>query len=306
LSSLLRIIIPSSCTAPVSVIDAYKVDASQIAIGKFFDQNLAYKDSIDVPDIHRDTILDALLAVYNAEIPERDTVVDIFDIHILFKDMGDVYAQVDTTFFSLSDLDSLMNLYNINPFHGIFSESHIGFNVQDKYNQLALIKEFEKVDGLIHANSLYFALDGTDIEAEIYNDYVELIYSYPWDLCPMACQYRRFWKFKVYYDCSVEFVESYGDSNPELNINSESNFITLSLYPNPVSDLLNFKLKSNSNSLKLEVFDITGKKVKTEHFSNQEKGEFKKSIDISDLKSGLYFCKFKSGDKQVTRKLVKE
>lgn len=90
-----------------------------------------------------------------------------------------------------------------------------------------------------------------------------------------------------------------------LNLNQEVDFERLTIYPNPATNELNFTLKDNSNTIQLEVFDITGKKVKTEHFSNQEKGEFKKSIDISDLKSGLYFCKFKSGDKQVMRKFIK-
>jgi hypothetical protein len=85
-------IIPSICTGPDIAVESYKIDATQIAIRKLFDQNLVYKDSIDVPEVHRNTILDALIAVYNTEIPERDTVIDIFDIHILFKDMGDIYA----------------------------------------------------------------------------------------------------------------------------------------------------------------------------------------------------------------------
>src|SRR5690554_2547960 len=162
-------IIPSSCTGPLSVVNAYKVDASQIAILKFFDQNSPYKDSIEVPDVHRDTILDALVAVYNIDSPERDSVIDMFDIHILYQNMGDVYAFTDTTFFQLSDLDSILFKYNFVPFYGLGSPSNVGFSVHEKYNQFAIIDEFEKVDGLIHAFPLYWAQDGPDIEAEIHD-----------------------------------------------------------------------------------------------------------------------------------------
>src|SRR5690554_5232038 len=70
-------IIPSSCIAADSLISDFKIDAVQIALRKIFEQNLPEKDSIDVSDTHRDTILDALVAVYNIGIPERDSVIDI-------------------------------------------------------------------------------------------------------------------------------------------------------------------------------------------------------------------------------------
>jgi hypothetical protein len=200
-----------------------------------------------------------------------------------------------------------MNLYNISPFYGIFSESHIGFSVHNEFNQIALINEFEKVDGLIHANALYFAMDGTNIEAKIYDDHVELIYSYPWDLCPYACQYRRFWKFKVYYDCSVEFIESFGDEYfPLLSLENEQKFASLKIYPNPVSKQLKFTLTDKSNLIKFEIIDVTGKNIKTVQYSNQNKGVFKNSIDISELKNGLYFRRFSNGQQQVTRKFIKQ
>lgn len=303
-------IIPSSCTGPLSVVNAYKVDASQIAILKFFDQNSPYKDSIEVPDVHRDTILDALVAVYNIDSPERDSVIDMFDIHILYQNMGDVVAKVDTTFFTLNEptLDSLMTKYNLVPFYGVISPSHIGFHVEDKYNQRALISELNKVHGISYTDWLYIQFDGPNIEAEIHDDHVELIYSYPWDLCPFACQYRRFWKFKVYYDCSVEFVESYGDVYPSSNVSilEEKGLENLEIYPNPTRGNVNFTLNYNSNIIDLEVFDIAGKKVKFETFTNQGNGEFNNSFDISALKNGIYFCKFTMGDIQVVRKIIKQ
>ncbi|RYM35622.1 T9SS type A sorting domain-containing protein [Brumimicrobium glaciale] len=78
------------------------------------------------------------------------------------------------------------------------------------------------------------------------------------------------------------------------------------LFPNPASNKLNFTLKDNSNSIQLEIIDVTGNQVKAGRFLNQENGEFKNAIDISDLKKGLYFCKFSNGDKQVTRKFIKQ
>lgn len=95
-------------------------------------------------------------------------------------------------------------------------------------------------------------------------------------------------------------------SRDDVGLKDENNLTSLKLYPNPAYDQLNFSLENNSNSLKLEVFDISGKKVKTKNFSNNSNESFNNFIDISDLKNGLYFCKFTSGNKQVTRRFVKE
>jgi hypothetical protein len=84
------------------------------------------------------------------------------------------------------------------------------------------------------------------------------------------------------------------------------NGLAISIYPNPTKNHLNFSLKDNSNSLQIEIIDVTGKQVKAKRFLNQEIGEFKNAIDISDLKKGLYFCKFSNGENQVTRKFIKQ
>ena len=59
------------------------------------------------------------------------------------------------------------------------------------------------------------------------------------------------------------------------------------------------------NPIKLEIYDITGKAVKTKEYINQGNEALYGSVDVSELKNGLYFCKFFSGGKQVTRKFLK-
>ncbi|WP_165851367.1 T9SS type A sorting domain-containing protein [Brumimicrobium aurantiacum] len=301
-------IYPSSCTGSEYAFNRFKIDATQIAVRKFFDQNLTYKDSIDVPDAHRDTILNALIAVYNLSIPESDSV-DWLDIDIIYQRMGDVFISVDTSYFTMSEpsLDSLITKYNLSYFY--HNPEVIVFNVADKYNQRALIKALEDVSGISDAAGRFTEMDGGNIEAEIHDDYVELVYTYAWHLCPFNCQYYRHWKFRVYYDCSVEFVEAYGDEYfplDELGLNNNGIFEDISLFPNPANDKLNISLNNYTNSMKLEIIDLTGKKVKTLNYSSQGNVEFKMSIDISNLRNGLYFCKFTSDGKQVTHKFIKQ
>jgi hypothetical protein len=58
-----------------------------------------------------------------------------------------------------------------------------------------------------------------------------------------------------------------------------------SIYPNPAEDVLNIELTENTNQLLVEIYDITGKKIKNMDFSGVKQ---RISINVSDLNSGMY------------------
>lgn len=68
------------------------------------------------------------------------------------------------------------------------------------------------------------------------------------------------------------------------------------IYPNPASEVLN--ISSSQNIENVEMFDVLGKSVKRMPRS--------KVIDISDLKTGVYFVKVFTDNGQDTKKLVIE
>ena len=58
--------VPSSCTAPASIVSKYRKDANRLALRKIYLKNLPYQDSVLIPKTHADTVLNALVAVHNA------------------------------------------------------------------------------------------------------------------------------------------------------------------------------------------------------------------------------------------------
>ena len=87
--------IQSSCVTQDSVLEQYREDADRLALRKIYRQNLTYRDSIVIPAIHSDTVLNALIAVYNAiSLPARDTVVSMFNLHSFNNPMTN-YIEVD-------------------------------------------------------------------------------------------------------------------------------------------------------------------------------------------------------------------
>ena len=85
-----------------------------------------------------------------------------------------------------------------------------------------------------------------------------------------------------------------------VGIGENSDINSFNLYPNPVENELNIEnLKKDVN--KIEIFTITGKKVKmVENISSA-----KIKLNISDLQSGLYFITLHSNNSVQTAKFIK-
>lgn len=313
-------IIPSSCTAPDSIVKKYNTDADRLALRKIHQNNLNYVDSVDIPQIHADTILNALLAVYNATtLPARDTVVEIYEIHS-FRD-PDINSILITADSNLSwmqqfrngvtltgnpTIDSLINLYHLHlipssyipysfaspfPTHKVIMES------DSNYNFLALTNTFLSISGVYDFTINTWTGGGSEITATIHNDYVELIYSVNWGDCPSGCMYSRYWEFKIYYDCSVEFVGSYGNSLTT-TINERNKKLPITISPNPFNNHLN--IYELNGSFDYVIYNILGKQLaKGKLVENKIQG-------LDWLHSGQYLIHIKGNGKSTTQKLIKK
>lgn len=80
----------------------------------------------------------------------------------------------------------------------------------------------------------------------------------------------------------------------------------LSIYPNPANDQLKVEFTTeNAMVPEIKIFDLTGKMVR--HFDKEfilNSAVFKADLDISDLKSGIYFVKVIQGERVWSEKLV--
>lgn len=92
------------------------------------------------------------------------------------------------------------------------------------------------------------------------------------------------------------------NSDNGLTLNRD-NFVadnSIVVYPNPVANNLNFSIANDIVLSDISIFDITGKLViSSKDFSSN-------SVNVSNLQSGVYFAKFSSQDKTVTRKFIKQ
>ena len=84
------------------------------------------------------------------------------------------------------------------------------------------------------------------------------------------------------------------------------NGITILCGPNPVNKLMQIKLEMDKpNIIQAFISDITGKLI-LEHSITAKTTEESFSINLTDLKSGIYFLSLRVGDRTITRKIIKE
>jgi hypothetical protein len=76
-------------------------------------------------------------------------------------------------------------------------------------------------------------------------------------------------------------------------------------YPNPLNPTttVSFSLPK-STSMKLSIFDITGRTVKTLSDEMMPAGEHQIAFDGTDLPSGIYLASLQAAGKTMTRKIV--
>ncbi len=132
--------------------------------------------------------------------------------------------------------------------------------------------------------------DGGVITNEAF-ERIELLGQTPGDILLV-----RVWAFDnaevgTFNICATEF-------NPLSVTNEELN--TFSMYPNPAKNFVNFNSTMN-NTLSIKVYDVQGKLILVE---NNFKVNRSSQLDVSNLKSGVYFVKADDGNNQIVKKLL--
>ena len=310
--------IQSSCVTQDSVLEQYREDADRLALRKIYRQNLTYRDSIVIPAIHSDTVLNALIAVYNAiSLPARDTVVSMFNLHSFNNPMTN-YIEVDADSNSLwmqqlkigniptgsIYIDSLLSLYHLSvseyfEFNHSFDWQQVILKSDNNYNLPPLTSLFLADSDVVYSYPYNWFGDGNNIWDSIYTDHVELTYSLGWGDCPMGCTKRRFWYFNVYFDCSVEYVGSYGSKLEFVGI-SDIDRQPISIYPNPFTNQFTIQLPTKEPT-RLILYNSLGQEVLNQGFIHSI------TISTESFSKGIYVYKLIDNNGLIkTGKIVKE
>ena len=90
---------------------------------------------------------------------------------------------------------------------------------------------------------------------------------------------------------------------------TDVNYVTVNessvtLYPNPARNFINFSFKlKEASDLLINVYDLNGKVVKSTLHQNVDKANFNSRLNINKLNQGLYQVHFSYGESTITRKI---
>ncbi len=302
-------IVPSNCTASDSIINLYQEDAQRLTLRNFFNDDNTYKDSVLIPTAYSDTILNALIAVYNAEaLPAHDSVIVLNTIHSFPTPlMNGFYINADSSLLWMEQLkngilptgnlyiDGLIDDYDLSvtgyyEFGGLYDYHSVFFTSGDDNNAQALANLFLSETGVTDAHSEVVFGDGNNITSTINEDHVELIYSKGWGDCPSGCIYRRYWQFRVYYDCSVEFVSSFGSIMDDF-------FNNAVIAPNPFED--HITINNVKNSYTYMIYDIAGNVILKGSLDGYG------IIETGTIAKGVYIIELEANENRKLVKLIK-
>lgn len=107
---------------------------------------------------------------------------------------------------------------------------------------------------------------------------------------------------EIYFDYNFPIETNIAQTRIEQPLNiSESDYLNLELFPNPVKDVLTIKGKTIIESI--TIYDVSGRLIdKTSFISNKNIIEF----DTSKLIQGTYFAKIKTERGESVKKIIKE
>jgi hypothetical protein len=76
---------------------------------------------------------------------------------------------------------------------------------------------------------------------------------------------------------------------------------SLHIYPNPVNDKLYIETQTLTQTLNIEIYDIYGRCQQLSAVSSQSS-----VIDLSNLKSGIYFVKINTEEGNIVKRIIKQ
>jgi len=111
---------------------------------------------------------------------------------------------------------------------------------------------------------------------------------------------------QIDYDGTFEYSQEISAMTEEVALHSK--FLIHNNYPNPFNPATTISYEIAAPGLtKITIYDMLGKEVDILLNTNQEPGRYELKFDGSNLSSGVYFCKFTSGNntKMIKMLLVK-
>ncbi|UCS92336.1 hypothetical protein KZP23_16735 [Echinicola marina] len=208
------------------ILENYYDDAVQLYLEEIYTNEGHFnynKHELQESEIQK--ILKIIQAVYNLDVPERDTVFNIHGIHGYYcNSYNSLTIKVDPSLPEMeklsndviptgnSTLDELLEKYDYDSTRTSYSYPDFPWMTiffKGTYNMLPIGNEFEQLDGILDVSGFRGCVgDGNTIEVFRGRSSAKIVFSIGWGDCPAGCIHYRYWEFEV-RNGMAKFLKSY-------------------------------------------------------------------------------------------------
>ncbi len=305
-------ILQSSCSTTDSVKNIFRKQADQLVVRRMNLPNSPYNDSVLISSKKSDSVLNSLISVYNLQnLPVLDTIrlfqgfriLQSFELREFIISannnvpwMGELSSGTIPT--GNAEIDSILLEYNLKfkDYFGSSGTDYVLLGSLKNVNINAICNKFNSISSVISCEPNGIFGDGNDITDTLYSDHDLLTYSIGWDDCISGCTKRRYWQFKCYDSCKVEFKRSYGDNLTFVGLNNTRKEPIL-VSPNPFTNYIS--IAGVQPPFEYAISTIYGQVIveNTCYTNNIE------SLDF--IPNGVYFLSIKNNSDWFSTKIVR-
>lgn len=214
---------------PSEIRARYSEDAKHVYVKYVWSDSVPEKyDSPELDMGKINEITDAITSVYSLDIPESDSIFNIYKLRAMPWFELDAYIMsIDPSmpwFDALADsrmpdstmeISQLMREYTVDSIEQVHSGRNgtiILIHLEDEWNMQAIVDEFHN-EGYPFVNTNMVMGDGSDIRWRKECGRKFLTFKLGSGDCPAGCIYEWYWEFEI-KSSGAEFVRSWGKKDP--------------------------------------------------------------------------------------------
>jgi hypothetical protein len=214
---------PSDCTVSPVLQHYYERDVKHLALKRIYDLQSPARDSIIIPQIYQDTIWQAMAAVFNlTDFLPRDSVFDFYCIHqeLGYYMMNRIYVTISPscswyqnwhnliTTTGVPDLDTLLSTYGFTVTGFWTINNTATLTTSQLINVRPVCDSIRTFSGVTYSEPVYPVGFGDEINYSITGPVRFLNFKLGYGDCFSGCIGSLTYQFKVYTDCSVQYLGS--------------------------------------------------------------------------------------------------
>lgn len=324
----------SSCVAPDTLRLTHDRDARDMAVRRMYETHSPDTVHIEAPQAQVDTIMRGLAAIYNLDTAlQADSVFKYWCIHTYrgvnsrrysaYLDTSYIWAKywhLSHPYSGYYDLDQFLYIhgFSLTSQHYIWGMNEVTFTTTHRLNGKAFADSLALFPGVVEVYEEYEVGFGNFIR------YVDSTNTYMfvkgWGDCPAGCTSGKTWTYKVDDTCGVTLSYVFRSGSdpyppfpdctyrapepsqpPTLQVGSVPSIGSVSVYPNPVANVLHIEMQGTTVGARFTMTDILGRAVAMGPLFDRV------VIGMAHLPAGVYMVRVENGNEWVQyAKVIKQ